>query len=183
MNNKNTKLYDLKCTIEELYWGKLKRFRIRRNIFLNGDHTCESKILDIKIMSGWKEGTKITFDNMGDQIQNKKPDDIVFIVKQIPHNLYTRIDNNLHITYTVSLYDALNGFQKTVKTLNGKREIIVINNLVESNYKYIIKNGGMPIRKNSKIVGHGDLIVNFNINFATIPFDKKCDIITILKEN
>ena len=48
----------------------------------------EDKILTIKVKQGWKEGNKITFPKEGDQTSNNIPANIIFVLKDKPHNIF-----------------------------------------------------------------------------------------------
>lgn len=136
--------HDLPCTIEELYTGVTKKITIN-----NG------KTLNVEVKAGWKEGTKISFDD----------DNIKFVIKEKPHNTYTREENDLHITITIAYKDMINGITKSIKLPNGVSENFIVKNLKSSDQTHIIKNKGMPIRKNGKEIGKGNIIVHFIINF------------------
>ena len=45
---------------------------------------------------------------------------------------------------------------------------------------YILKNCGMPIRKNGTVVGYGDLIIKFIINLSGLEYHHKQAILDIL---
>jgi len=45
--------------------------------------------------TGWKDGTKITFEGEGDESAGVLPADIVFVVKTKPHDRFTRDGDNL----------------------------------------------------------------------------------------
>lgn len=160
-------IIDLNVTLNDLYNGKTKRLRINRKIFMsNNKYREESEIVSVDIKPGYKEGTKITFENKGDKYLNKnqEPGDIIFIIKQIPHDTYTRENNDLITTIEISLSDAKNGFKKIIKDL--KNENITINcskGISNSGYIYKINDKGMPIRKSGEIVGKGNILVKFNI--------------------
>ena len=90
-----TVFIDLPITLEDLYTGIIKKMKISRKKHINNTIITESEILSIDIKPGWKEGTKITFNNKGDVNIGSEPADIVFVIKYKPHSLFTRQDNNL----------------------------------------------------------------------------------------
>jgi DnaJ family protein B protein 4 len=153
--------HKLLCTLEELYHGITKRIKIERSI----NNQKKSEILEINIQPGWKEGTKITYPNMGNSTLYNSPGDIIFIITQEDHDIFTREDSNLIMTCNISLDMALKGFTKSIRVMNGKMHTIKIMKLPNSDYKHTVINGGMPIRKNKKNVGYGKLIIRFNIEF------------------
>ena len=65
--------------------------------------------LEIKVQPGWKDGTKITFPGKGDEVPGRPPADLVFVVKQLPHPLFERKGNDLHLKVTITLKQAIGG--------------------------------------------------------------------------
>lgn len=155
------------CSLNELYSGTVKRLRFIRNV--NGKRVNEE--ITINVQPGWKEGTKITYENMGDVSPTVVPSDLIITIKQKPHPVYTRDNNDLIIEVSISLHDALYGYNKNITTLDDNKHInklsIKGDRLPTSNYVQTIKNKGMPIRKNGKIIGCGDIKVKFNVIFPT----------------
>ena len=181
MNRKGETIeYDLNCTLEDLYKGKNKKFRIKRKVYDGKTQQTETDHLEIKIEPGWKDGTKMTYENMGDVMPNIIPGDIVFIIKELPHNIYKRVSNDLEVECSITLDEALQGFTRTLKTFNGETEIIKINSLKKSNQIYTLTGLGMPIRKNKRVVGYGDIIIKFYIEFNKISNKNKKLIANVL---
>ena len=65
----------------------------------------EDKILTIDIKAGWKAGTKITFPKEGDQTPNNVPADIIFVIKDKPHPMFTRDGSDIKYKASLSLKD------------------------------------------------------------------------------
>ena len=157
--------HQLPVTYEELLTGVSKKMKITRNIVLPGSNSIHSepKILEVNVKKGWKEGTKITFPKEGNQSLNKTPADIVFVIKDKPHNRFMRDkDNNLLHTAKISLRDALTGCRVPVKLLDD-RVINIDMKSVTPSTKKVISGEGLPLPKNPN--RRGDLIVSFDIQF------------------
>ena len=74
--------YDLCSTLDDLYNGKKKKMKIaRRRLQPDGSYKDESTVLTIDIKKGWKEGTKITFHNEGNESPGYSAGDIIFKIK------------------------------------------------------------------------------------------------------
>jgi DnaJ family protein B protein 4 len=172
---------NVNCTLEELYNGIEKKQVYIRNVYSNGRAYKEKKDVIIKIQPGWRKGTKVTFSDIGNIHQNMKPSDVIFIIDEEKHNIYKREDDDLIIKCNVELYNALNGFSTTLMTLNGKTKTVEMGPLTKK-MEHRISGDGMPIRKNGKIVGYGDIIIRFHINLSNIPYHKKQAIKDLLKE-
>lgn len=122
------------------------------------------EILTIEIQPGWKKGTKITFPEKGNEQPNVIAADIVFIIDEKPHSVFTREGNDLVVTQNISLAkgEALTSsytFQLT--TLDGRDLTIAIDNGIDPNYEEVVAGEGMPISKNPS--QRGSLRIKFNI--------------------
>jgi hypothetical protein len=51
--------------------------------------------LEIRVQPGWKKGTKVTFQDKGDQKPGRTPADIIFVIEEKPHPRLSREGNNL----------------------------------------------------------------------------------------
>ena len=99
--------YDLMLSLEEIYQGTTKNMKITKKV-LNSDGQStriEEKILSIVVKPGWKAGTKITFPKEGDQSPYSEPADVVFIVKEKPHPIFTRDGADLRFKAVIGLYE------------------------------------------------------------------------------
>ena len=67
----------------------------RRVVGADGAAKKEEKVLTINVKPGWKSGTKITFQREGDQAPNKIPADIIFIIRDKPHQHCKREGSDL----------------------------------------------------------------------------------------
>lgn len=161
------------CSLEDLYNGKNKKFKINRKIYQNGSYYDDNKIVEIIIQPGWKTGTKITFEKEGDVNPNSIPGDIIFVIKEKVHPTFKREGDNLIMHCDISLHEALTGFNKNIKLLNGKVELIKVDMLKNTKDPYRIKNLGMPIRKSGKIIAYGDILIHFNIDLNITQTKKK----------
>ena len=61
--------------------------------------------------------------------------------------------------------EAINGFTKTIRKLDGTTCDLKLNKLNSSDYVHTIKSGGMPIRKGGTFVGYGNMIITFVVIF------------------
>ena len=123
------------------------------------------EILTIEIKPGWKKGTKITFPEKGNEQPNMIAADLVFVVDEKPHRLFTRDGNDLIVTQKISLAEALTGYTVHLTTLDGRALIIPINNVIHPSYEEVVPGEGMPIPKDPS--KRGNLRIKFNIKFPT----------------
>ncbi|KAM0938623.1 putative DnaJ domain, Chaperone J-domain superfamily [Dioscorea sansibarensis] len=156
----------LPCSLEELYKGTTKKMKISREIAdISGKTIPVEEILTIDIKPGWKKGTKITFPEKGNEQPNVIPADIIFIIDEKPHGVFTRDGNDLIATQKISLVEALTGYTVHLTTLDGRTLTIPINNVIHPNYEEVVPREGMPLPKDP--TKKGNLRIKFNIKFPT----------------
>ena len=156
----------LPCKLEELYAGKVKKLKITKRIFgADGHFVPQEDIIEINIKPGWKSGTKITFAERGDEYPNKIPADIIFEIEELPHHLFKREGNDLVMTVSVGLKEALVGTHVNVTTLSGRNLKVNVRDVITPSYEKRVKGEGMPNSKDQNI--KGDLIIRFNVKWPT----------------
>lgn len=155
----------LKLSLEELYMGTTKHLKVSRRL-LGG--STEDKVLEIQVIPGWKSGTKIRFPRAGNEQPNGEAQDLVFVVEEKPHEVFTREGDDLICRLRIPLVDALTGVdgKKTIVALDGRKlQIPLPGGVVKPNQETRIPNEGMPIRKQGSTKKKGDLIVRWDVVF------------------
>lgn len=156
----------LNCSLEELFTGTTKKLRVTRNI----KGYDNAKVFEINVRPGWKEGTKITYDNEGNQNPGTEQGDLVFEIREKPHAVFKREKDNLIIERTISLKKALTGFRFEQVSIDGKTINLDIREVIAPGAQRLISGFGMPKRGGSR----GDLIVRFKVEFPrTLSEDSK----------
>jgi len=170
----------LPVTLEEMFSGAKKRMKINRKTFdpRTGKQASEEKILEVPIKQGIKAGSKITFKDCGDQIEGGTQD-IQFVLQEKEHPLYRRDGDDLRHDVEISLKEALTGWQRTVKTIDGKQVNVSGSGPTGPTYTDRFPNLGMP--KSKKPTERGDFIVGVKITFPTkLTPDQKAKLKEIL---
>jgi len=166
-------MIDVYLSLEQLFNGCTKKMKITRS--LNG--VPEEKIIQLDVKPGWKEGTKITFDGEGDVRTGYEPQDVVFVIKEKPHHLFKRNNDDLIIEEQVSLKEALTGCRINRTGIDGANISINIDEVISPNYEKRILNAGMP-RKGG---GRGDMIIRFKVIFpARISNNQRESLLRVL---
>ncbi|KAL1887712.1 DnaJ-like protein xdj1 [Sporothrix stenoceras] len=81
----------------------------------------ETKALEIYIPRGSMQGERIVLEGEADQFPDQIPGDIVFTLVEEPHDLFTRVGDDLSAELDVTLAEALTGFSRVVlKHLDGR---------------------------------------------------------------
>ncbi|KAG6400227.1 hypothetical protein SASPL_137052 [Salvia splendens] len=156
----------LPCSLEDLYKGATKRVKISREISnATGKTLPVEEILTIDIKPGWKKGTKITFPEKGNEQPHVIPSDLVFIIDEKPHRVFTRDGNDLIVTQKIPLAEALTGYTLHLTTLDGRNLTHPINTVIHPTYEEVIPREGMPLPKDP--TKRGNLRIKFNIKFPT----------------
>ncbi|CAD7688338.1 unnamed protein product [Nyctereutes procyonoides] len=129
----------------------------------------EKKILEVHIDKGMKDGQKITFHGEGDQEPGLEPRDIIFVLDQKDHDVFTRREDLL-ICMDIQLVEALCGFQKPISTLDNRTIVITSHpgQTVKHGDIKCVLNEGMPIYRTPYKKGH--LIIKFKVNFPEKGF-------------
>jgi len=113
------------------------------------------------IERGVKHGHQMKYPNMGNEFHDQATSDIIFIIVETPHPVFTRKGDNLHTVLEITLKEALLGFKKFIKHLDGHR--------VEVNRETVTQPGdiekfvgeGMPQHEYSSF--RGDLFVEYKV--------------------
>ncbi|CAJ0895531.1 6437_t:CDS:2 [Entrophospora sp. SA101] len=165
--------YTISLTLEEIHKGIIKKLKVTRKIIdgATGKQVPTDKILEINVRPGLKAGTKFRFPNAGDELPTGGSQDIVVILEEKPHPIFTRNGDDLSIKITLTLLEALTGFKKTIQTLDGRT-------LAISNYISVIKPGqeqrfaneGMPTKEPTK---KGDLLIKYDVKFPNKLTDQQ----------
>ncbi|KAJ4880477.1 DNAJ heat shock family protein [Raphanus sativus] len=154
----------LPCSLEDLYKGTTKKMKIIRDIVdVSGKVMQTKEIITIGVKPGWKKGTKITFPEKGNEHPGVIPADLVFIIDEKPHPVFTREGNDLIVTQKISLADALTGYTVNLTTLDGRTLTIPVTNVIHPEYGEVVPKEGMPLQKDQ--TKKGNLILKFNIKF------------------
>ncbi|CAG8498733.1 14053_t:CDS:2 [Acaulospora colombiana] len=157
--------YHLSLTLEDLYKGITKKLKVSRKIYdaPSGRYVNVDKILDISVRPGLKAGTKFRFPKSGDELPSGETQDVVVIVDEKPHPTFTRDGDDLRVSITLSLLEALTESRKTIKTLDERTLAISSSSIIKPGQEQRFQNEGMPTKDGRK----GDLIVKYSVVFPT----------------
>ncbi|KAF8405704.1 hypothetical protein HHK36_007781 [Tetracentron sinense] len=173
----------LECTLEELCNGCIKKIKITRDVVTNtGIIVQEEELLRIKVKPGWKKGTKITFEGMGDERPGTLPADITFLIAEKRHPLFKREGDELVLAIEIPLVKALTGCTLSIPLLGGEKMSLLLDDIIYPGYEKIIPDQGMP---NPKEQGRrGDLRIKFLIIFPKqLSDEQRTDILNLLQDS
>mmetsp|Transcript_9231 Transcript_9231/g.11376 ORF Transcript_9231/g.11376 Transcript_9231/m.11376 type:complete len:416 (-) Transcript_9231:9-1256(-) len=161
--------------LRQIALGMVQQISRRCSECVGEGFRCESKkerkVLEVHIDRGMRHNQKIVFRGMGDEKPNIDPGDINFIVQEKEHELFKRKGADLLLTKTLSLNEAICGFEWRVKHLDNRDLIIkskpgeVIKPESEGGVPFvkIVSQEGMPSHGNPFV--KGNLYVLFRVQF------------------
>ena len=130
----------------------------------------EKKILEVHIDKGMRDGQHVRFTGEGDQDPELEPGDIVIVLDEKESEHLTRRGLDLIHKMTLSLSEALCGFQRTVATLDGRT--LVIDQRPGAVMKHgdcrVVADEGMPRYRHP--YEKGRLIIQFIVDFPADDF-------------
>jgi len=142
----------------------------------------ERKVLEVVVDKGMRNGQKVVFHGMADEKPNMEAGDINFIVQEKEHETFKRKGADLLITKTLSLNEALCGFEWPLTHLDGRTiiiksrpgEVIKAETFGGQPFVKIVSGEGMPSHGNPFV--KGNLYVLFAVEF---PSDNEMDQATV----
>ncbi|CAN4120143.1 unnamed protein product [Withania somnifera] len=87
----------------------------------------EKKVLEVHIEKGMQNGQKITFPEEADEVPDTVTGDIVCVLQQKEHPKFKRKGEDLFVDHTLTLTEALCGFQFILTHLDGRQLLIKSN--------------------------------------------------------
>jgi len=138
-------------------------------------HVCKGKRVTvgedsvyIDIPPGANEGYELKFPDFADQPYDMTvlPGDLIFRLKIKPHPRFTREGDNLRYVLPLTLYEALFGFNKTIRSLDGRDIPVQRTGVTQPQEVIAIAGEGMPILGESG--ERGKLLVQAKV---TLPSD------------
>ncbi|KAK2965238.1 hypothetical protein RJ640_019993 [Escallonia rubra] len=130
----------------------------------NVKYEREGNFITVDIEKGMQDGQEVVFYEDGEPIIDGEAGDLRFRIRTAPHDLFRREGNDLHTTVTVTLVQALVGFDKTIKHLDDHLVDISSKGITKPKEVRRFKGEGMPLHFSNK---KGDLYVAFEVLFPT----------------
>jgi len=129
--------------------------------------TRETKIVNVEIDKGVKEGKKITLPGEADQEPGLETGDLVFVIQEEPHELFKRSGDDLIMEKDILLIDALTGYSFKFNHLDKRPVIIEIksNDIIKPGDIKEAPSLGMPVF--TRTYEFGSLFIKFNVIFPT----------------
>lgn len=91
-----------------------------------------------------RDGQEITIFEEGEPVMDGEPGDLKILIRTRPHPVFRRDGLDLHVTYTITLLDALNGFTKSLTHLDGHQVTLASGGVIRPGEVRTIRGEGMP---------------------------------------
>lgn len=131
---------------------------------------CKSEVthLDVAVDPGASVGDRIVFKHMGSQKPGQIPGDVTIVLKQKKERRddqlgWQRHQNDLRIRMNVTLIEALLGFERTIRHLDGHTVEFNTRSVTRPGQVVRIKDEGMPIKDVPSQAGN--LYVTLSVSF------------------
>ncbi|KAJ8283021.1 hypothetical protein COCON_G00055400 [Conger conger] len=131
----------------------------------------EEKTLEVEIEQGVRDEMEYPFIGEGEPHIDGEPGDLRFRIKVMKHPVFERRGDDLYTNVTISLVEALVGFEMDIKHLDGHKVHIVRDRITKPGAKLWKKGEGLPNFDNNNI--RGSLIVTFDVEFPKDQLDEK----------
>lgn len=157
-------IHDILLTLEELSRGCTKRMKIVTKVFNDNliVERTEEKIVRLDVPPGSRDGTEVVIPCAGDKKPGKIPGDVIFVIREREHAVFTRDDeDNLIHKVDISLRDALTGCNVQIPLLCGESLTLSTDDVVCHGARKRIPGKGMPRGGGRR----GDLLVDFSVIF------------------
>lgn len=134
----------------------------------------EERQLEMEVEIGTEHGFDETkFFGEGEPEIDGDYGDLQLTYTILPHSIYERRGNDLYTNMTISLPEALLGFQSTFTQLDGRKLSVKRDEVTWPGMKMRVKNEGMPdYRDNTR---KGNLIITFDVQFPRGQFAESSD--------
>lgn len=123
----------------------------------------EERTLEVEIEPGVRDGMEYPFIGEGEPHVDGEPGDLRFRIKVVKHRIFERRGDDLYTNVTVSLVEALVGFEMDITHLDGHKVHISRDKITRPGAKLWKKGEGLPNFDNNNI--KGSLIITFDVDF------------------
>eukprot|EP00903_Cladosiphon_okamuranus_P013217 g12328.t1 len=159
----------LPLTFEEAFFGKTANVTVSRERLCQ---TCKGtgaakpeEMTTVTMPPGVLPGHTVVLAGKGMEHPNKLPGSIRVVAVQLAHPRFERRGADLVHKKTISLMDALLGFERKLTLLDGKRVPIVHDQVNLSGYTQEFPNLGFPAAGDGLTSKRGSLIVELEVKF------------------
>nr|CAG4645598.1 EOG090X07WF [Lynceus sp. MCZ IZ 141354] len=131
----------------------------------------EERVLEVEIEPGMRDGQEQKFTAEGEPHIDGEPGDLRLRIQTAPHPTFERRGDDLYTNVTISLSDALTGFEMDVVHLDGHKVHVVRDKVTWPGARIRKKGEGMPNYENNNLFGM--LYITFDVEFPKDGFSEE----------
>lgn len=161
----------IKIKFDDSVTGKTKKIAFNVK-YLDGSIVQRKR--NIHIPPGIDNGDIIRLKNIGDEYEDDKFCDINIVIEVVPHDTFTRLNNDIIVEKKISLFESL--FDCNIKVPcvhNGFMVLQKKNDIIQNNTMRKVSGIGMPIKNSAEeAVEKGSLLILFKVDLGNGSFPK-----------
>ena len=123
----------------------------------------------MEIEPGMMDGMEHKFHSEGEPHMDGDPGDLILQIRTYPHNKFERRGDDLYTNVTLSLVDALQGFEMDIEHLDGHKIHVSREKITWPGARIRKQGEGMPNYENNNLFG--TLYVTFDVEFPKGELD------------
>nr|XP_057939060.1 dnaJ homolog subfamily B member 11 [Doryrhamphus excisus] len=131
----------------------------------------EERTLEVEIEQGVRDEMEYPFIGEGEPHIDGEPGDLRFRIKVLKHPVFERRGDDLYTNVTISLVEALVGFEMDIVHLDGHKVHIMRDKVTKPGARMWKKGEGLPNFDNINI--RGSLIITFDVEFPQTQLDEQ----------
>eukprot|EP00992_Anisonema_acinus_P001847 TRINITY_DN10553_c0_g1_i3.p1 TRINITY_DN10553_c0_g1~~TRINITY_DN10553_c0_g1_i3.p1 ORF type:complete len:359 (+),score=96.37 TRINITY_DN10553_c0_g1_i3:65-1141(+) len=143
--------------------GTGKRIKKKCPVCNGNKVTRGSTTLEFDIERGTPEGHELRFEMEADESPDVLPGDVIFKVQSKPHSFFSRRGDDLEMTMTITLLQALVGFTRQIRHMDDHVVEVKRDKVTPFGTQMVIRGEGMP--RHNVPSEKGDLKITFHVNF------------------
>lgn len=138
---------------------------MQQQVNVPSNHKCknENTAIEATIEKGMDNGHTIKYPMMAEQRPGIVPGDVIFAVKTKPHSTFERKGKNLWMTIHLTVKEALLGFKRSIKHLDGHTVKIQREGVTRPEFVMKVDDEGMPVHNTP--AEYGALFCKFVVDY------------------
>lgn len=124
--------YQLEVSLEDLYRGMTRTIQVASPTSSSAatffsrstSSSASTKRVEVRIPRGARHGQAVRLSGEMDFEASDVPGDLIFVIQQAAHPVFTRAGHDLALILEISLSEAIHGLTRTISHLDGRKLII-----------------------------------------------------------
>jgi len=137
----------------------------------NVKFVTEEHLLEVEIETGMTNGMESKFVAEGEPHMDGEPGDLILRITTQPHPRFERRGDDLYTNVSISLTDALIGFEIQIEHLDGHKVQVTREKITWPGARIRKKGEGMPNYDNNNL--YGTLYITFDVEFPKGELSEK----------